>query len=104
MTRQNHLRATILILLMTVITDSNDAKIRNIGKKDSVKLCASLTAKLLTTAYKSKIVRFKMYEESLQHRIYFLTFVESLEVIFSQYKEKCEVLLDYPKIPDYPKI
>ena len=26
------------------------------------------------------------------------TFVESLEMIFSQYKETCEVLLDYPKI------
>ena len=28
----------------------------------------------------------------------FFTLVESLEVIFSQYKETCEVLLDYPKI------
>ena len=39
-----------------------------------------------------------MDENPLQHRIYFLTFVESLEIIFSQYKETCEVLLDYPKI------
>ena len=29
-------------------------------KKDPIKLCATLTAKLLTTAYKSKIIRFKM--------------------------------------------
>ena len=36
--------------------------------------------------------------DPLQRRIYFLTFVESLEMIFSQYKETCEVLLDYPKI------
>ena len=28
----------------------------------------------------------------------FLTFVESIEMIFSQYKESCEVLLDDPKI------
>ena len=39
-----------------------------------------------------------MDEDPLQRRIYFLTFVESLDMIFSQYKETCEVLLDYPKI------
>ena len=55
-------------------------------------------AKLLTTAYKSKIIWFKMDEDPLQHRIYFLIFVESLEMIFLQYTEACEVLLDYPKI------
>ena len=46
----------------------------------------------------SNIIRFKMDEDPLQRRIYFLTFVESLEMIFSQYTETCEVLLDYPKI------
>ena len=39
-----------------------------------------------------------MDEDPLQRRIYFLTFIESLEMIFSQYTETCEVLLDYPKI------
>ena len=39
-----------------------------------------------------------MNEDPLQRRIYFLTFVELLEMIFSHYKETCEVLLDYPKI------
>ena len=39
-----------------------------------------------------------MDEDPLQRRIYFITFVELLEMIFSQYKETCEVLLDYPKI------
>ena len=39
-----------------------------------------------------------MDEDPLQFRIYFLTFVESLEMIFSQYTETCEVLLDYSKI------
>ena len=38
-----------------------------------------------------------MDEDPLQLRIYFLTFVESLEMISSQYKETCEVLLDYPE-------
>ena len=50
-----------------------------------------------------------MDEDPLQRRIYFLAFVESLEMIFSQYKETCEVLLYYPKtlgddtIEDYSK-
>ena len=39
-----------------------------------------------------------MDEDPLQRRIYFLTFIDSLEMIFSQYTEACEVLLDYPKI------
>ena len=53
---------------------------------------------LLVKAFKSNIIRFKMGEDPLQRRIYFLTFVESLEMIFSQYTENCEVLLDDPKI------
>ena len=39
-----------------------------------------------------------MDEDPLKRRIYFLTFVESLEMIFSQYTETCEVLLYYPRI------
>ena len=31
-------------------------------------------------------------------RFIFLTFVESLEIIFSQYTENCEVMIDYPNI------
>ena len=52
----------------------------------------------MTIPYKSNIIRFKMDEDPLQRWIYFLTFVESLEMIFSQYKNNCEVLLDYLKI------
>ena len=63
-----------------------------------MKQYATLTEKLLTTAYKSKIIRFKMDEYLLQCLIYFLTFIESLDMIFSQYIETCEVLLDYTKI------
>ena len=39
-----------------------------------------------------------MNEDWIQRRIYVLTFVESLKILLSQYKETCEVLLDYPKI------
>ena len=39
-----------------------------------------------------------MDEDPIQRRIYFLTFIDSLDMIFSQYRETCEALLDYPKI------
>ena len=39
-----------------------------------------------------------MDENPLQRWIYFLTFVELLEMIFSQYTETFEVIIDYPKI------
>ena len=39
-----------------------------------------------------------MDEHPLQRRICFLTFVESLEIIFSQCTEICEIIIDYPKI------
>ena len=56
-----------------------------------------VNGKILMTAYKFKITKFKFDEDPLQQRFYFLTFVESLEMMFSQYKETCEVLLDYQK-------
>ena len=51
-------------------------------KEDPIRLCATLTTKSLTTAYKSKIIRFKLDEDPLQRRIYFLTFIDSLNIIF----------------------
>ena len=47
-------------------------------KEDPIQLCANLTAKLLTTTFKSKMIRFKLDEDPLQRRIYFLTFIDSL--------------------------
>ena len=50
-----------------------------------------------------------MDEDPLQRRIYFLTFIYSLDMICTQYIETCDVLLDYPKtgqedvIEDYSK-
>ena len=39
-----------------------------------------------------------MDEDPLQLQIYFLIFIDLLGLISSQYRETCEVLLDYPKI------
>ena len=61
---------------------SKRRKNKNNRKKDLIRLCATLTAKFLTKAYKSKIIRFKMDEDPLQRRIYFLTLIDSLDMIF----------------------
>ena len=66
-------------------------------EKYSIKLCARLKEKLMTTDNKLKIIRLRMDEDPLQRRIYLLTFVESLVMTLSYYEENCEVLLDYPK-------
>ena len=39
-----------------------------------------------------------MDKDLLQRRIYFLTFKDLLDMIFSKYRETFQVLLDYPKI------
>ena len=39
-----------------------------------------------------------MDEDPLQRRVCFITFIESLQMIFSHYTETCEVLIDYPRI------
>ena len=83
MTRQTHLRVmtlTYLIHLRTVIIDVDKKKKHR--KEDPIRLCATLTAKLLMTAFKSKIIRFRMDEDPLQRLIYFLTFIDSLDKFF----------------------
>ena len=82
-----------------VIIKAKDAIIIiSIQKKDPIKLCVKLTAKVLTTVYKLKIMKSNFDEDLLQRRIYFLNSTELPEMIFSNYKETWEVLLDYPKI------
>ena len=39
-----------------------------------------------------------MDQDPFQRRIYFLTFVELLDMIFSFYTEICEIIIDDPKI------
>ena len=55
------------------------------------------------------MIRFKLDEDPLQRQIYFLTSIDSLNMVFSQYIETYEVLSDYPKlegdkIKDYAKM
>ena len=55
------------------------------------------------------MIQFKLDEDPLKRRIYFLTFIDSLNMVFSQYRETYEVLRYYPKlegenIKDYAKM
>ena len=47
----------------------------------------NFNGKLLTTAFKSKMIQIKLDDDPLQRRIYFLTFIDSLNMVFSQYRE-----------------
>ena len=63
-------------------------------KKDPIRLCATLTAKLLTTAFKSKMIRFKLDEDPLQRRIYFSPLLTHLTWCF----HNIEKLMKYSEI------
>ena len=43
------------------------------------------------------MIIFKLDEDPLQRRIYFLTFNDSLNMVFPQYREIYELLRDYQK-------
>ena len=111
MTHQSRPRVMTLMTLIhlrTIIIDVDDAKIRNIRKKDPIRLCATLTAKVLTTAFKSKMIRFKLDEDPLQRWIYFLTFIDSLNMVFPNIEKlmKCSDIIQKMEggtVKDYAK-
>ena len=65
---------------------------------DLIKECVKLTTKLLKAAYKSKVIMFKLDEDPLQFRVYFLSFMNSLRILSSIFLETCMLLMDYPSI------
>ena len=66
-------------------------------EKDPIRLCATLTEKLVMISYKLKIISFKMDEDPLQSRIYFLTFIDSLDMCFSRYNNQMTQSTDSSK-------
>ena len=61
---------------------------------DPIKICAKINGKVADDS----VIKFKLDQDPPQRWIYFLTFIESMEMVFSQHKETCELILDYPKI------
>ena len=51
---------------------------------EPIRKCANLTSKLLKSAYKSKVVKFKSDEYPLQPQVYFLSFMNSPENIITK--------------------
>ena len=76
-THHTHHRATLIRPTKVIIKSRDAIKRITTGKKkqDPIKLCAKLLAKLPTTAYKLKILKSKLDEDLLHHRIYFLTLI-----------------------------
>ena len=82
-----------------VIIKSRDAiKIRAIGKKGTYQIMRKINGKVADDIVYIKDHKNKIGWVSAPASDCFLTFIESLEMVFSQYKETYEVLLDYPKI------
>ena len=96
-TLHTHLRATLIRPTKVIIKSRDAIKRRAIGN-GTLTNYAQINGKAVTIAYKSNTIKLKLDEDPLQRWIYFLTFIESLEMIFSEYKETCEVLLDYATI------
>ena len=103
--RQNHKKQDSSDSLSSNSDSSDDSeyirkrhKNKNHWKNDPIKLCKKLTEKLLTTTYKSKIIKFKLDKDLLQRRIFFLTFLESLDIIFPSIKKLVNY---YYIIPSY---
>ena len=81
------------------------------GKKctiDPIQKCAMITAKRLKAALNSKVTKFKLDEDPLQHRVYFLNFINSIKNCYHKFKHTCMFVMEYPYIegegmPDYRK-
>ena len=75
---------------------------------DPIKKCTNFKSKLPIASYKSKVKRFKLDEDPLDLRIYFLSLMNSLKILLSKFKETYILIMDYPStsreyLPDYDK-
>ena len=62
----------------------------------TIKKCAKLTVKKITSAYKSKVIKFKLEKDLIQILVYFLSLMNSLKIILSPFSDKYMLLMDYP--------
>ena len=66
--------------------------------RDPIKKCAKLTDDLITDAYRSNVIRFKLDKDTLQHCVYLLSFMNSLKNLFSRFSGTYMLLIYYPSI------
>ena len=60
---------------------------RKIVQLNLLKKRTIITAKLLQATYNSKFTKFKLDEDTLHLRVYFLNFMNSLKIVLSQFKQ-----------------
>ena len=60
---------------------------------DPIKKCETLAAKLITDTHKSKVVKFKLDKDPLQRQLYFLSFMNLVKTVLSQFKETYMLLM-----------
>ena len=63
---------------------------------DTIRKCAKLTSKLLKAVQKSRVIKFKLDDDPLQHRVYFISFTNSLKNYLSQFKDTFMLPIEYP--------
>ena len=90
------LRQTHLTHLTPGILKEDNARVINIREtnrnNDPIKNCARLIANLVKATYNSKAMRLKLEKDPLHHWVYFLTFINSLLIVLSQFKQNCMCL------------
>ena len=95
--RQTHCQATLIYPTKVIIKAIDVIKRKIIGKiYRNLSNYAQIKGKVSDNTTSIKNPKFKLDENPLQRRIYFPTFIKSLEIIFSRYKEACELILNYP--------
>ena len=65
---------------------------------DPIEIFAKLKDKLLTAAYKPRVINLKLDENPLQRRVYFIYFRNSLKIILSKISETYMLVMEYPSI------
>ena len=58
----------------------------------------NITAELISATYKAKVIKLKLDGDSLQSWVYFISFMDSLKIILSKFKETYMFLMDYTYI------
>ena len=66
------------------------------GFGDPIEKWMNIAAKLPAYAYTSKIVQLIVYEDPIEHYVYFLSFINSIKIILSPFSETYMLLMYYP--------
>ena len=83
---------------------NTELKCGSTNQSKSVKILHTIYLKILHI----KNLKFKLHEVTVQHRVYFLSFINSLKIVLSQFSETYMLLMEYisirgEEIPNYSK-